>query len=574
MPIHNSDIADKLETMADLLAIQGSNKFRVRAYRNAAQTVRSLSKNVSHMIERDEKLTALSGIGEDLATKIHQIVRKGTFVQLEELKNNIPLELTELLQVEGLGPKRVKQLHQQLEISTLEELKECSEDGKIRQLDGFGAKTQQKILSDISQSDEEGRTRWDNAEERVLSLVNYLEDISKLGRITVAGSYRRRKETVGDIDILVTCQDREQAMNKFVDYEDVVEVEARGETKTTVILRSGLQVDLRVVPRESYGAALHYFTGSQSHNIVIRERGVKRDLKINEYGIYTEEQEKVGGAREEDVFESVELDYIPPELRENRGEIEAAQRGELPQLITTEDIKGDLQSHTTASDGNFSLREMALAARDNGLDYFAITDHSQAVSVANGLDPQRLLDQMDRIDEMNRQLEDIRLLKSSEVDILADGSLDLPDDVLRQLDVCICAVHSNFNLSYVEQTERVVTALRNQNCDILAHPTGRKINQREPLELDMEKVIEVARDHSCSLELNAAPQRLDLKATQCRMAKDRGVKVVISTDAHRKGELNWMRYGVGQARRGWLEPENVLNTRPWSEVKPLLSRNN
>ncbi|MFW6421206.1 MAG: DNA polymerase/3'-5' exonuclease PolX [Candidatus Bipolaricaulota bacterium] len=573
MPVHNSDIANKFKRVADLLAIAGGNRFRIRAYRNASQTIRSLSRNVAHMVERDEDLTQLEGIGEDLAEKIAEMVNTGRLRQLQELEQENPAELVDALRIEGLGPKRIKQLHEELGIKTIEDLKEAAQSGKIQEVEGFGEKIQRKIMEDIEAAGkEERRTKLSVAEEIVKPLIDYLANGEGVVRVTAAGSYRRRKETVGDIDILVVARDGETTMEHFLNYEDVGEVAAKGDTKSTVYLRTGLQVDVRVVPEESYGAALHYFTGSKEHNVAIRERGIKRDLKINEYGVFEgSEGRRVAGASEEAVFKSVDLPYITPELRENRGEIRAAAEGNLPDLIRLEDLRGDLHSHTQATDGHYSLEEMARAAQEKGYDYLAISDHSKRVSMVNGLDARRLEKQIGQIEELNRKFQDFQLLKSIEVDILEDGSLDLPDQILSRLDMVIAAVHSRFNLPEEEQTKRITRAVENPLVSVLAHPTGRMIGEREPYEVDLEKVMEAAKKHHCAMELNASPQRLDLTDYHCKMAKEKGVKVVISTDSHRLDNLDWMRYGIWQARRGWLEAEDVLNTRNWAQIRGLLA---
>ena len=572
MPVHNADIADKFNQVANLLAIEGGNTFRIRAYRRAARNISNLSRNVSHMVEEGDDLTKLIGIGDDLADKIEEMVETGELGLLKKLKERVPQGLLEMLKISGLGPKRVRELHEQLGITSLEELKEAAENERIRELDGFGEKTEAKIREGISKLGEgESRTLLYVAEQRVEPLLEYLESSESITRTVVAGSYRRRKETVGDIDILMVCYDKTEAMEHFVGYEDVEEVSAHGRDKSTVFLRSGLQVDARAVGEESFGAALHYFTGSQAHNVAIRDRGVGEGLKINEYGVFKKEsEERIGGEAEKEVFESVGLTYIPPELREDRGEIDAAEEGYLPELIGVQDVKGDLQSHTTASDGQNTLEEMAVAAKERGLEYLAVTDHSKKVTVANGLDEERLSDQIDEIEQFNDNHEAIRLLRSSEVDILEDGSLDLSDEILERLDVCIIAVHSRFNLPEEEQTERIVKAMHHPNAHILAHPTGRLINEREPYDVDMERVIEAAKDTGTIMEVNASPHRLDMADNHCKMAKEKGVKVAISTDAHSTEELNMMKYGVWQARRGWLEAEDVVNTMSWPDLENLL----
>lgn len=572
MPVHNSDVAQILESVADLLEIEGANPFRVRAYRAAARTIASLSRNVADMVEAGEDLTELPGIGPDLSQKIHEIVETGKLAYLEELGERVPLSLRELLEIPGLGPKHVKTLYEELGIASLEELKQAADAGAIRTLRGFGEKTEQSITEELErQRKREKRIRLDIAEQVARPLVRHLEEVEGVAAVVVAGSFRRRLETVGDLDILVTCSDASRVMERFVNYEDVEDVLSQGETRATVWVRSGFRIDLRAIPQGSYGAALHYFTGSKAHNLALRERGLRHDLKINEYGVFRGE-ERIAGRTEEEVYQAVGLLYIEPELRENRGEVEAAEQHRLPQLITLGDIRGDLQMHTTASDGDHSLEEMSQAAKGRGYEYIAITDHSKSIRVAGGLDEGRLVEQIEAIDRLNEELEGIVILKSCEVDILEDGSLDLPDAVLKELDLRVCAVHSKFKLSRERQTERILRAMDNPYFNVLAHPTGRLIPTREPYEIDLERVMEAAKERGIHLELNASPQRLDLSDIYCRMARELGLKIAISTDAHRVSELEHMRYGIDQARRGWLEPEDVINTRSLDDLKQLLKR--
>jgi DNA polymerase (family 10) len=572
MPIHNSDIAEIFDKVADLLDIQGANPFRVRAYRNAARLVSSLSQSLADMVDRGEDLTRLSGIGRDLAGKIDEIVRTGQLAQLKELESHLPPALVQLMNLEGLGPKRIAILYKTLGIVTPQDLQAAAEQGKIKTLKGFGEKTERAILEGLRQlTAKEKRFKLASVEPVAQSLERYLRKVPGVGQAIVAGSYRRRKETVGDLDVLATCDAPERVMEAFVNYEDVTRVVARGDTKSAVVLRSGIHVDLRVVPEESYGAALHYFTGSKAHNIAIRHLGVRKGLKINEYGVFKGE-EHIAGRTEEEVFKMVDLPFIEPELREDRGEIEAAQAGRLPRLITVEDIQGDLHAHTKATDGRNTLEEMAQAARERGYKYLAITNHSKRVSMAHGHDAQNLAKEMAEIDRLNAGLKGITLLKAIELDILEDGSLDLPDEILKELDLTVCAVHYHFNLPREKQTERIIRAMDNPHFNILAHPTGRLIFKRDPYDVDLERLMHAAKERGCYLELDSQPDRLDLADIYCKLAKDLGVKVAISTDAHSTGDLGLLRFGIGQARRGWLEAGDVLNTRPWPELQKLLRR--
>ena len=572
MPVHNADVAGIFEKMADLLDIQGANAFRVRAYRNAARSVGELPRSVASMVEDGADLTKLPGIGKDLAQKIEEIVETGTLSDLETLEGKVPESLATLLDIEGLGPKRVHAIHDALGITTLEELKAAAEAGRLRELEGFGAKTEEKILKEIeTRGAEERRFKRPIAEQMAEPLRGYLADVKGVKQVTVAGSYRRCKDTVGDLDILVACTKKSPVMDRFVAYEDVAEVRSHGSTRSTVILKSGLQVDLRVLPQVSYGAALHYFTGSKAHNIAVRQRGVDRGYKVNEYGVFKGD-ERIAGKTEEEVYAAVDLPYIEPVLRENRGEIEAAETEKLPTLVELADIRGNLHTHSKASDGKYTIREMAEAAKERGYEYLAITDHSQAVRVANGLDAKRLAKQIEEIDRLNDELEGIRVLKSIEVDIMEDGSLDLGDDILKELDLAVASVHSHFNLSGDKQTERVLRAMDNRHFTIFGHPTGRLMGERPAYDIDLERIIEAAAERGCILEVNAQPDRLDLDDVHCKMAKEAGVKVSIATDAHSVTQLDLMRYGVDQARRGWLEAGDVVNTRPWTDLKTLLRR--
>lgn len=572
MPIHNQDIAEIFEKVADLLEIEGANPFRVRAYRNAARVVSGMSQSLADLAARGEDLTRLPGVGQDLTGKIREIITTGDLGLRRELEARTPPALALLLNLGGLGPKRVQLLHQKLGITSTADLKEAAQSGKIKELKGFGPKIEQMILEGLGQlSAAEKRYKLVTVEPVAESLVRHLKAAPGVAEAIAAGSYRRRRETVGDLDLLATCREAFRVMDAFVTYEDVRKVLARGDTKSMVVLRNGLQVDLRVVPQESYGAALHYFTGSKAHNIAVRHLGVQRGLKINEYGVFRGEA-RIAGQTEAEVYASVDLPFIEPELREDRGEIEAAQQGRLPRLITLADIQGDLHTHTKATDGRNTLEEMAQAARERGYQYLAITNHSKRVSMVHGYDARNLAAEMDQIDRLNAKLQGIVILKAIEMDILEDGSLDLPDEILKGLDLTVCAVHYNFNLTREEMTERIIRAMDNPYFNVLAHPSGRLIQRREPYEVDMERLMRAAKERGCFMELDAQPDRLDLVDIHCKLAKDLGVKVAISTDAHSIADLNFMRLGIGQARRGWLEAADVLNTRPWPQLQKLLRR--
>ncbi|GLQ79595.1 DNA polymerase/3'-5' exonuclease PolX [Mesorhizobium huakuii] len=572
MGIHNADISAMLNRMADLLEIEAANPFRIRAYRRAAATIDDLPENIPGMLAEGRPLSDLPSIGEDLAGKIEEFVNTGHLQALEEVEARTPSTLAALTAIPGLGPKRVHTLHEALGIKSLDDLAKAAKTGKIRDLPRFSAAAEAKILDEIGKHRKtERRFKISTAEDFANGLTTYLKAGPGIERVVVAGSFRRRKETVGDLDILVTCEKGPAAIDHFAAYDEIAEVISKGTTRSTVLLKAGMQVDVRVVPEESYGAALHYFTGSKAHNIAVRKLAQAKGLKLNEYGVF-KGSKRIAGRTEEEVFRTAGLPFIEPELREDRGEIEAAQVGKLPALVALSDIRGDLHAHTKASDGKSSLAEMAEAAKASGYEYLAISDHSRHATVAHGLDAKRLGSQLDEIDRMNDQFGDFRLLKSCEVDILADGKLDLPDGILKRLDFTVCAVHFRFELNIEEQTQRILRAMDNRYFNILAHPTGRLLGERPGYAVDLDRVIEAAKEHGCFLEVNAHPTRLDLDDIHCRQAKEAGVKLAISTDAHSTVGLNAMRYGVDQARRGWIEASDVLNTRPWKELKGLFAR--
>ena len=572
MPIHNADIAAVFSEIADLLEIRGDNPFRIRAYRNAAITIGGFGQDIRTLLDRNGELPKLPGIGADLDAKIHEIATTGTCKLLGQLRREFPSAVTELLKIPGLGPKRVKALYDRLKVQTVEELQKAAKAQKIRELPGFGEKTEEHILQALAaRTAGSGRFKLAVAIQYADALVTYLEKCRGVEKVTVAGSFRRMRETVGDLDIVVTGSSSSTVLGRFCDYDEVREVLAHGDTRASVVLKAGLQVDLRVVPRESYGAALHYFTGSKAHNIAIRRMGQNRGLKINEYGVFREE-ERIAGDTEASVYEAVGIPYIEPELREDRGEIQAARRGELPQLVRLEDLQGDLHSHSKASDGHHTIEEMAQAARRAGLHYIAVTEHSRRLTVARGLDPQRLSKQADEIDRLNDALDGITILKGIEVDILEDGSLDLPDAALKRLDVVVGAVHGAFDLPRRRQTDRIRRAMDNRYLRILAHPSGRLIGKREAYDVDMLAIIRHAKRCGCVLEINAHPERLDLNDIHCQMARDEGVLFCINSDAHSAQEFSNLRYGIGQARRGWLEAKDVLNTRDLKQVRALIAR--
>jgi DNA polymerase (family 10) len=572
MPVHNKEITEKLNEVADLLDIKGENEFRVRAYRNAVRTISGLSKSVAGMIDEDEDISSLPDVGESMAEKIEEIVKTGKLKQLKKLKKEVPASLIEIMKLEQMGSQRTKTLYEKLDIDSIDDLRKAIEAGKVEEVEGFGKKTADNIKREIGEYSKKGgskRVKRSEAEEEIQPLVEYLKD--KMSDVTIAGSFRRKKETVGDIDILATSSNIKKAMKAFTEFDEVDRVIAHGESKSSIKLRTGLQVDLRIVEKNEFGAALLYFTGSKEHSVELRKIGQEKDLKVNEYGVFSGKK-KLASKTEEKMYKALGLRYIEPELREDKGEFEASRNNNLPKLVELDDIKGDLQTHTKASDGKYSLKEMVEGAQDLGYEYYAVTDHSKKVTMANGLDEKRLTKQIEEIDKLNKKMKQIKILKSIEVDILEDGSLDLSDDILKELDIVICSIHYNMNLSKKKQTRRVLKAMENPHFNILAHPTGRMINKRSPYDIDLEDVMKEAKDKGCFLEINANPDRLDLNDDHARLAKEIGLKLSISTDAHSTDNLHFMKYGVAQARRGWLEKDDVLNTRSWEDLKKLLKR--
>lgn len=578
--MRNAELIRTLEELADLLEIQGDNPFRVRAYRNAAATLGELSREVSEMVAEGEDLTALPGIGRDIAGYLEELVRTGRLSRMEEVTRSTPRSLTELVRLEGLGPKKTRRLWEELGVDSVDALEEALKAGRVEALEGFGKTSAGKLLRAIGDHRRhQGRFLLSDADESVTALVQVLRSLPGVERVEAAGSWRRRQETVGDLDLLLLLADdappgaASSVVKAFTSLPEVARVESAGEGRARVRLASGLPVDLRILPRHSYGAALHYFTGSKEHNVALRTLAVRKGLKVNEYGVFrvakgsgeddaAGEGEWVAGATEEEVFEAVGLPWIPPELRRGQGELEAAREGRLPRLVTVEDIRGDLQMHSTWSDGRDTIEAMARACRTRGYRYLALTDHSGGqLAMVRGLTPERVREQAREVAEVQGRLKGFTLLRGCEVDILKDGTLDLPDEILAELDLVLVSVHSLLELDRTAMTDRVIRALENPYVDILAHPTGRILNRRGPHAMDVEEVLQAAASLGTAVELNASPHRLDLPDVHVARARELGVPVVISTDAHRTEQLGWMRYGVDQARRAGLEAGDVLNTR-------------
>ena len=571
--MQNSDIARLFDEVADLLEIQNANPFRVRAYRTAARTIRDFPEPLADVIRAGMRdLTELPGIGEDLADKIHTIVTTGALPLHEQLARKLPPGLLDLLRIPGLGPKRIKLLHTKLRVRSAGDLARALAAGRVRKLKGFGPRMVEKVGAGLGlATHRERRLLLHDAEAYATALLDYFKTGRGVNQIAIAGSYRRRKETVGDLDVLVTGRTTAGIIRRFVSYPDVAAVVSQGSTRATVRLAGGLHVDLRAVEPAAYGAALLYFTGSKAHNLELRAMAQDRKLKLNEYGLYSGTR-RVAGTTEEQVYAKLGLDWIPPELREARGEIALARSHTLPVLVTLEKIRGDLQMHTAASDGQSSVAEMADAARDFGYEYIAITDHSKRVTMAHGLNARRLRDQWKEINAWNARHRGFTILKSVEVDILARGGLDLPDDLLAEADYVVAAVHYGIDQTERQITQRLVAAARHPWVDAIAHPTGRLLGKREPYPLDFGTLARAAADAGCLLELNGHPERMDLPDTLAAAAKRYGVRFVLSTDSHQPGHLRFMRYSVDLARRAGLEAKDIVNTLPLDRLRAALKR--
>jgi DNA polymerase (family X) len=568
--MENREVARILRETAQLLEIDGAMIGRYRSYERAAELLGGLPESVEELAKDRDKLMDLPGIGEGMADHIAEILKTGDYSLRQKLLKKYPPTILDLLELQSLGPKKVAFLWKTFKAGTVEQVEKIAREGKLRDLAGFGEKSEENILKAIEvHKKSAGRFHIDVAVEESEKLVSHIRAFGNpIEAVTPAGSLRRGRETVGDLDLLVTLPSErykpktvESIAEHILAYPEIEQKLAHGENKVSFLLKSGMQVDVRILEKESYGAALLYFTGSKEHNVVLRGRANKMGYTLNEYALATLKGERpVASAAEEEIYAKLGLDYIPPELRENTGEIEAAAEHRLPELVELRDIRGDMQMHTTASDGRNSIEEMALAAKDLGYEYISLTDHSKAVTVANGLDEKRTLEQIKKIQAANAKHLGIRVLASSEVDVLKNGKLDLDDEVLAQLDVVLVSIHSYMNIERAEMTDRILAAIENPHTQIIGHPTGRLVLRRDAYAYDMERVLDAAHKHGVVMECNASPERLDLKDTHLRMAKERGVKIVISTDAHTTRGLQAMRYGVQMARRGWIEKKDVVNT--------------
>jgi len=573
--MQNPDIARLFDEVADLLEIQDANPFRVRAYRNAARTIRDFPEPIADLVRAGTKdLTDIPGIGDDLAEKITDIVTTGELPLRKQLASKLPAGLLDLLRIPGLGPKRVKLLYKKLKVKSAADLAKALEAGRIQKLKGFGPKMEEKIRAGLGQVHVgERRLLLNEAETQATAILAYLRAGGGVRQIEVAGSYRRRRETIGDLDIVVTPEEQNSAtaMDRFVKYGDVAEVISKGETRATVKLRGGLQVDLRAVEPDAYGAALLYFTGSKAHNIELRKIAQEKSYKLNEYGLFKGTR-RAAGKTEEEIYAKLGLDWIAPELREARGEIALAREHRLPKLVELEEIRGDLQMHTSATDGKGTIEDMAHAARALGYQYIAITDHSKRVTMALGLDAKRLRAQWKAIDAWNATSRGFTILKSIELDILESGKLDLPDDVLAEADYVVATIHYGIDQSEQELTRRLVGAAEHPWVDTIGHPTGRLVGKREPYHFDFEALCRACAATGCLLELNGHPERMDLPDTLAAAGKQHGVRFVLSTDSHQPGNLPFMKYAVYLARRAGLEAGDILNTRPLAEFRKGLKR--
>jgi DNA polymerase (family 10) len=571
--VKNVEIAKVFANIAKILSIKEENKFKIRAYEQVAATIENLPMEVE-TIYRAGKLKEIPGVGEAIAKKIGELIETGKLEYYENLKQSIPSGVLELLNVPEVGPRKAKLFYEKLGIDSITKLEEAALSHQLQNLPGMGKKAEENILRGIE--------LYKKREERKLlgvalpiaeEIVNQLKSLREVNQISIAGSLRRKKETIGDIDILITSKKPEIVMNKFINLPQVKEVLAEGLTKSAILTHQDIQADLRVVAPDSFGAALQYFTGSKAHNIRLREMAVKEGLKINEYGVFrVSDEQKIAGKEEQEIYNILGLPTIMPELREDRGEFEAALNNQLPELVNMEDLKGDFHVHTRDSDGFNTIEEIISAAREKGYQYIAITDHSQSLHIAGGLDEPRLLEQMKKIDELNQNINDFHILKGIEVDIKSDGTLDLSDSILQKLDLVIAAIHSGFKQEKEQLMERLTRAMRNPFVNIIAHPTGRVIGYREAYDVDMQEIMRLAAQTNTALEINASPERMDLNDIYVKSAKEQGVLLTIGTDAHQIHALDYMTYGIAIARRGWLEKGHLLNTLSFNDLKTRLKK--
>jgi DNA polymerase (family 10) len=568
----NLEIAKILQEIAIYLEMDNV-QFKPRAYEKAAKAIEALTEPVEEIFKRGGKkaLMEIPGVGESIAEKIAELLTTGKLKYYEELKQKVPVDLESFQGIEGLGPKKIKILWQKLKIRNIDDLEKAAREHKICKLPGFKEKTEQNILKGIEFARKsKGRFILGFTLPLVREIENRLKALPEVKRIVVAGSVRRMKETIGDVDFLVISDKPQKVMDFFVSMPEVIDVMGKGETKSSVKLNNGMDADLRVVPEESFGAALQYFTGSKDHNIALRRIAIEKGWKLSEYGLFDKNEKQIAGRTEEEIYEKLGLPWIPPELRENTGEIEAALKGKLPKLIDYKDLRGDLQVHSNWTDGANTIREMAEEAKKLGLEYIVISDHAKSLAMTGGLDEKAIEEQGKEIDKLNEQLEGIRILKGIEANILKDGRIDLPDSVLKQLDFVAVGVHSHFNMSKEEMTKRIIKAIQNEHIDYLCHPTGRQIQKREPYPVDIQKIIEAAKENNVTLDIDAYPDRLDLKDEHIKFAVEIGAKLGISSDAHSKVHLHFLEFGIAQARRGWATAKDIINALPADKLLKVL----
>ncbi|MGA2963067.1 MAG: DNA polymerase/3'-5' exonuclease PolX [Candidatus Korobacteraceae bacterium] len=576
----NKGIANILIETADLMEIAGEDSFRIRSYRNAAEAIEALPQQVADLINDPKKLLEVPGIGKGMAANLQEIFQEGDLKLHAQLLEKYRPSMLELLKIQGLGPKTVSLIWLNFQVSDVTGVEQLAREGKLRGLPRMSEKTEQKILKAIeTYRGISGRFHLDEADRTAAKLMEHIGQMPGVETMTPAGSLRRGRETVGDLDLLITgpcCAqpaERDALIERILQFPGIADVLARGENKVSFKLRSGMQIDVRILPPDSFGAALQYFTGSKAHNVALRQRALKRGFTLNEYGLFTlEGNERVAGDTEEEIYGKLGLDWIPPELRENCGELEAAEKHALPQLVRLEDIRGEVHMHTVETDGRCTIEEMALAARERGYQYIAITEHSKNLAFANGLDEKRTAEHAQRLRRANEQIDGITILAGIEVDILADGALDLQDSALAQLDVVIASVHSAFNQEPAQMTERLLRAVENRYVTAIGHPTGRLLLRREAYHFDLDAVLKAASARNVAMELNAYPDRLDLCDVHLRMARERGVKILINTDAHHTSHFEKLKYGILQARRAWLTAADVLNTLPVDKLLAAIKR--
>ena len=567
----NQFVADTLYLIADLLDLKGEMFFKTRAYRIAAQTIESLDEDIETIV-RQGTLESIAGIGEALAKKITELVRTGKLEYLERLKKEVPTGLIDLLSIPGLGPKKVAAMYKKLGITTIEDLRNAASNGKLRTLAGFGEITERNILRGIHLLEKtSGRVLLNVAYEDGTRYLDYLKKSKQIEKIDIAGSLRRMRETIGDLDILASSKDPEAVMEHFVKYPEVAEILAKGATKSSVLLNDHLQVDLRVVEEKSYGAALQYFTGSKDHNVALRGFAIKKGYKLNEYGLFDKNTEKyIAGKSEADIYKKIGMQYIEPELRENRGEFEAAKNNTLPTLVKYDEIKGDFHVHSLWSDGSDSIETIAAAATQRGYEFIGITDHSQSLKIANGLTEERVQKKILEIKKVEKKFPNLQILCGTECDIKTDGTLDYNRKILQQFDFVYIAIHTAFKMDKATMTKRIITGMDNEQVNFLAHPTGRLIGKRDPYEVDIDQIIDAAKQTDTRLEINSFPDRLDLDDAHLKQAKEHQIRFVLGTDSHSINHLDFMRFGIATARRGWLEKQDILNTSSVREIEKIL----